>query len=172
MLLMTLVLTLAATTADPVPAPPATPAPKCLAAEYRQFDFWIGQWDVVNTKDGTSAGSSLIEKLYAGCVIRENWSEPGFSGGSLNLYDEREKRWHQTWTDSQGSWREFAGGLVDGKMVLVWKHPSAKERGVTVQERMIFTPNPDGSVRQYSDESKDGKTWVERYDYTYKRHTP
>jgi hypothetical protein len=35
--------------------------------------------------------------------------------------------------------------------------------------RMTFTPNPDGSVRQYSDFSEDGgTTWKERYDYIYK----
>jgi hypothetical protein len=35
---------------------------------------------------------------------------------------------------------------------------------------MTFTPNPDGSMRQYSDYSRDdGKTWLERYDYTYRK---
>jgi len=35
---------------------------------------------------------------------------------------------------------------------------------------MVFTPNPDGSVRQSSDASTDeGKTWMERYDYTYRK---
>jgi hypothetical protein len=151
------------------PTPVAAPAPKCITPEYRQFDFWIGSWDVVNTKDGTPAGSSVIEKLYQGCTIRENWSEANYSGGSLNTYNEIDRKWHQTWTDSQGTWREFVGGLVDGKMVLIWKYQSHKDPNATVQERMIFTPNPDGTVRQYSDQSKDGVTWVERYDYTYRR---
>lgn len=181
MILMSTLFTVAATLADTAPAMASSPStataaataqpappPACLTSEYRQFDFWIGTWDVVNTKDGTPAGSSVIEKIYRGCTLRENWSEPDMSGGSLNTYVATDKQWHQTWTDSQGTWREFVGGLVDGKMVLVWKHPSQKTPGVTVHERMIFTPNPDGTVRQYSDASKDGTTWVERYDYTYK----
>jgi len=147
----------------------ATP-PKCDSPEYRQFDFWVGKWDVFNTRDGTPGGSSLIELLYGKCTLRENWTDTsGFSGGSLNTYNRIDKRWHQTWTDSTGSWREFVGGLENGRMVLVWRHFSVTMPGKTVQERMIFTPNPDGSVRQYSDQTIDGKTWVERYDYTYRR---
>jgi len=145
-------------------------AAACSAAENRQFDFWIGKWDVVNSKDNTPAGSSLIESIYDGCTLRENWSERGFSGGSLNTYNVADKRWHQTWTDSAGTWREFVGGLKDGRMVLIWSHPSVRQPGKNVQERMIFTPNSDGSVRQYSDQTMDGAHWIERYDYTY-RHS-
>jgi hypothetical protein len=52
-------------------------------------------------------------------------------------------------------------------MVLVWSHPSARFPGKTAQERMIFSANSDGTVRQYSDQSIDGVKWIERYDYTY-----
>ena len=145
----------------------APPPPACTKPENRQFDFWIGHWRVINTTDRQPAGESRIEKLYRGCTIRENWSEPGYDGGSLNTFVATDGKWHQTWTDSSGSWREFVGGLVDGKMVLVWAHPSVRMPGKTAQERMIFTANRDGTVRQYSDASIDGVKWVERYDYTY-----
>jgi hypothetical protein len=37
---------------------------------------------------------------------------------------------------------------------------------------MTFTPLPDGSVRQHGQASRDnGVTWIERYDYIYRRHT-
>ena len=150
----------------PLPALAAPPA--CTAPAHHQFDFWIGKWKVTETKTGKAAGASLIELLYGGCVLRENWTEPGFAGGSLNLFSDVDHQWHQTWTDSAGTWREFRGGLQDGKMVLVWKHPSIKLPGQTIQERMIFTPGRDGSVRQYSDQSADGVHWKERYDYTYR----
>ena len=147
---------------------PALAAPACTAPAHHQFDFWIGKWTVTETKTGKPAGASLIESLYDGCVLRENWKEPGFVGGSLNLYSDVDHQWHQTWTDSAGTWREFLGGLQGGKMVLVWKHQSAKFPGKTVQERMIFTPQRNGSVRQYSDQSLDGAHWSVRYDYTYR----
>ena len=157
--------TSAAAPPGPTAAPPALPT--CTSPENRQFDFWIGHWRVVNTRDRQPAGESRIERLYNGCTIRENWSEPTYTGGSLNTYVAADHRWHQTWTDSTGSWREFVGGMVDGKMVLVWTHPSIRFPGRTAQERMTFTANPDGTVRQYSDQSLDGARWVERYDYTY-----
>ncbi len=164
LLLAVVAVAQAAVTAPP-PPPPQSP---CGSTENNAFDFWIGEWDVTNTKDGTPAGHSVIEKLYGNCTIRENWREPGFSGGSLNTYVAQDRHWHQLWTDSSGAWREFVGGLTGGKMVLVWSHPSSKDPVQIVQTRLTYTPNPDGSVRQYSDQSIDGAHWTERYDYTYR----
>ena len=110
----------------------------------------------------------MVESLYGGCVLRENWSEPGWQGGSLNIYSSQDRQWRQTWMDQSGALRDFNGGLQDGKMVLVAHARSASGQPILV--RMTFTPNPDGSVRQYSDASADdGATWKMRYDYLYRR---
>ena len=151
-------------------AQPKPPPPACTDPAHHAFDFWIGRWDVTNTKDGKAAGQSVIEALYQGCTIRENWSEPGYAGGSLNTYDAATGKWRQTRTDSANTWREFVGGMDGGKMVLVARRAAKADPSKMMLERMIFTPNPDGSVRQYSDASTDdGKTWTERYDYTYRK---
>src|SRR5207245_11675760 len=42
-------------------------------AENRQFDFWVGDWDVVATQDRSKAGMSHIERVIGDCVIWENW---------------------------------------------------------------------------------------------------
>ena len=157
-----------AATAQPAAKPPPPP-PACTDAAHHAFDFWIGRWAVFDTRTGEPAGHSVIEGLYGGCALRENWSEPGYTGGSLNTYDAASGQWRQTWTDSANTWREFVGGMDAGKMVLVWRHPSLKAPGQMARERMIFTANADGTVRQFSDASPDdGKTWVVRYDYTYR----
>jgi hypothetical protein len=149
-------------------APP--PLPDCRAPEHHQFDFWIGRWDVTDTQTGKPAGSSLIESLYKGCVLRENWRDPQLTGGSLNIYDAQDGKWHQMWTDSVGADRSFTGGLVGGKMVLESTFRSARFPGKTVCYRMTFTHNADGSVRQYSDISTDGGAhWSTNYDLTYRR---
>jgi len=166
-----LVLPISAAQAQ-VPAAAQSPAssPTCADAAHHAFDFWIGRWTVTDTKTGKPAGQSLIESLYAGCTIRENWTDPYLTGGSLNTYDAASGKWRQTWTDSSGAWREFVGGPRDGRMVLVWRFASVRNPGQFNQVRLTFTPNPDGSVRQYSDQSRDdGATWVERYNYTYRR---
>jgi hypothetical protein len=147
--------------------------PACDKPENRQFDFWVGHWSAINTKDGKPAGESRIEKLYQGCTIRENWSEPGYSGGSLNTFVAADGKWHQTWTDSAGTWREYVGSIVDGKMVLVWTHPAPRDTSKIIRERVTLSANADGTVRQYSDGSRDGgSTWTELYDYTYRPIAP
>ena len=148
----------------------AQPKTGCAAPEHHAFDFWIGRWAVTNTTTGAPEGQSLIEQLYGGCVLRENWTDPALTGGSLNAYDAAAGKWRQTWADSSGAWREFVGAPQDGRMVLIAKVASQRRPGAFVQVRLTFTPNPDGSVRQYSDISTDdAATWTERYDYTYRR---
>ena len=71
----------------------------CSAAAHRQFDFWVGEWAVTDRATGQPAGTSHIEKLYGGCVLRENYAVGNFRGGSLNIYSRDDGSWHQTWMD-------------------------------------------------------------------------
>jgi len=50
------------------------PASHCASAEYRQFDFWVGTWDVYPTGGSELVAHSLIESVYNGCGLRENWN--------------------------------------------------------------------------------------------------
>lgn len=91
----------------------------CSAAAYRQFDFWLGQWDI--TEAGGPAGTNVVEPLLGGCAIRENYLDPwGTSvGTSLNSYDGDTKQWRQTWVADYGTDYRMAGGLdASGTMVL------------------------------------------------------
>ena len=158
------ILALAASAAAQQPTPLG-----CSAAANRQFDFWVGEWVVTDQSTSNPAGHSVIDKQYDGCVIRENWTSPGFSGGSLNAYRAADGKWHQMWMDSAGAVRHFVGGLdPGGRMVLTAEQPRAA--GATRLIRMTFTANADGSVRQYSDYSDDGGvSWQLRYDFLYRR---
>jgi hypothetical protein len=158
------ILALAASAAAQQPTPFG-----CSAAANRQFDFWVGEWAVEDRSTGNPVGHSLIEKEYGGCAIRENWTSPGFSGGSLNGYQASDGKWHQMWMDSAGAVRHFAGGVeADGRMVLTAE--LARPDGARRLVRMAFTANGDGTVRQYSDYSDDsGAHWQLRYDLLYRR---
>ena len=46
-----------------------TPLP-CRQDEFRQFDFWLGMWEV-STPDGTVAGTNEITSEENGCLILE-----------------------------------------------------------------------------------------------------
>jgi hypothetical protein len=143
-------------------APP--PKPACTAPEHRQFDFWVGRWDVSPTGKDAVVAQSLIERVYNGCGIRENWMpKNGQDGGSLNIWLPGEKAWRQTWIDSAGTRADFTGGWSGKAMVL-----TGKWGGPLV--RMTYTPNADGSVRQAGEQSTDdGKTWKPSFDFTYRR---
>jgi hypothetical protein len=140
-------------------------AAACTAPENRQFDFWVGRWDVYGPK-GRQVAHSLIEKLYNGCGIRENWMPfNNQTGGSLNIYLPAEKHWEQFWIDSGGSRAIFIGGWNGKAMVIQgkWGRPLV---------RITYTPNADHSVRQFGEQSTDeGKTWTPSFDFTYRPAT-
>ena len=157
---------LAAQTA--APAAPAVPRPPaCEAPEHRQFDFWVGRWDVYPTGTDQLIAHSLIEKLYGGCAIRENWMPlQGTGGGSLNSWRPAERRWRQVWADSVNSFTDYAGGMEGEAMVLTAATTTPSGPALV---RMTYTRGTDGSVRQVGTRSTDGgATWQPSYDFTYR----
>ena len=148
---------------------PAAAPPACRSAEHRQFDFWIGEWDVF-LPNGSKAGDSRIESISAGCALLENWSgRGGFSGKSLNSYDSEDKRWHQSWVDSTGSRLELAGVFADKRMVLA-SAPAAAGSAPGAVQRIAWSASDDGGVRQLWESSADGgKTWTVQFDGRYVR---
>ena len=150
------------------PPPPA----KCDSAEHRQFDFWVGKWDVYRSDTNQLVAHSLIEKLYAGCALMENWMPiGGTGGGSLNSWRPATKRWHQTWTDSGNNWNEYVGGLEGDAMVISGTSTSAS--GVSSPVRITYQRGDGGSVVQTGYQSGDGgKSWSLTYQFIYRPASP
>lgn len=146
---------------------PATPPPGCPAEVRRQFDFWVGNWDV--TVGGKPAGENRIERILEGCALLENWSGAGgMSGKSLNFYDPQRKQWHQTWVDDRGGSLGLDGTFAGGSMVL--KGTQQDQAGKTTLNRITWTALPSGQVRQVWDTSSDdGKSWTIAFDGLYTR---
>ena len=110
-------------------------------------------------------GHNRIERTQLGHVLIENYTTVSgrFSGTSLNGYDHIAGRWHQCWMDMTGLVLDLYGNLVDGAMVM----SGGVEQGKI--ERISWTPDPDGSVRQHWQQSTDdGTTWVTVFDGTYR----
>lgn len=153
----------------PAPAPAAPPP--CASAERHQFDFWVGRWDVYPTAAPAKlVAHSLIESVYNGCGIRENWMPlNGGDGGSLSSYVPKDKGWRQTWIGSGGERVEFTGGWNGSAMVLTGEWPRSGPKGEDGLVRMTYTRGADGSVRQLGEVSIDGgKTWGPSFDFTYR----
>jgi tetratricopeptide (TPR) repeat protein len=136
------------------------------SAEFRQFDFWIGEWDAKNTQ-GVTVGSSSIQLILGNCVIFENWSTPVSSGKSFNIYDKATKKWHQNWVDDKGNYTHYVGEIIDGKMVYI---ADSIQNGKKSLLKMTFSKLPNGNVHQHGESSTDeGKTWTTTFDFTYIR---
>jgi tetratricopeptide (TPR) repeat protein len=147
-------------------------AAPCDDAEFRQFDFWIGDWDVTSTGDQVPRGASHISREMGGCVIWENWTSAGspYFGKSYNTYNVNLHRWEQYWVDNSAGTIFFYGNLKDGVMDY-WTDDIPQPNGDKLRRHLqFFNLSPD-SVRQFSQGSTDGgKTWNVEYDLTYHRH--
>ena len=148
------------------PAKTAPAAKPCSSAEYRQFDFWMGDWDVT-ASSGKVAGTNRIMPILGGCAMREEWKGAGgLSGTSLNMWDAAGKRWRQTWVDDRGNVLVLVGQYRDAKMTL--EGEGVGDSGVTVRNRITWSRLSDGRVRQLWETSKDGgKSWGVEFDGTY-----
>ena len=84
--------------------------PHCSSEEYREFDFWIGDWEVKNANDKI-IGFSKVELILNDCVIFENWQSiiPDYAGKSFNYYNSSTHKWNQKWIDTKASPIEFEG---------------------------------------------------------------
>jgi tetratricopeptide (TPR) repeat protein len=138
----------------------------CQTAEFRQFDFWIGDWAVQNPT-GRKVGDNLVTREQDGCILIEHWkSGRGIeTGTSFNYYDIRDKKFHQIYLDNSGNAGAFppmAGGLVDNKMVML------SDENVSPVFRWTWYVISPGKVRQMAEQSNDGqKTWQIVWDSTY-----
>jgi len=141
----------------------AKPAP-CSAAEHRQFDFWLGDWEVKGPA-GKVAGRNSISSIHGGCVLYESWKGiGGVTGTSFNVYDAAKKKWRQTWVDSTGGVLDLEGAFTDGRMVLA-STPASKSDAIN---RITWERLADGRVRQLWETSSDsGTTWKVAFDGYY-----
>ena len=149
-------------------APQASAPPPCASVEHRQFDFWVGEWEVTQP-DGTLAGTNRIEVILGGCVLQESWaSANGKSvGHSFNLYG-RDGKWHQTWVDNSGLLLELVGGLEDGRMVMGQDRTGPDGR--PARHEISWEKLPSGQVKQHWRSSADGgQTWSDVFVGIYTR---
>jgi len=120
----------------------------CCKPAFRQFDFWIGEWEVKDTS-GQLLGTSSIVLAKGDCLIQEHWQgQSGVSGHSMNYYSSADSNWHQLWVGGDGTILDLSGGLEKGAMVLRSSAFKAK-RGKMLRHQIQWIPQSDGTILQH-----------------------
>ena len=96
------------------------PPASCTGAEYRQLDFWLGDWDVYEVTDSTQiVARNRVTRILDGCVLRELYQQNnGMVGESYSLWDAARGVWHQSWVTNRGTLLLLDGQLDGDRMVL------------------------------------------------------
>jgi len=152
--------------------------PPCERPEQKQFDFWVGDWDL--TSPGTKSGEVLhhhntVKRILDSCIVQENFvgssapdQAPQLIGTSVSVFDVQSGKWKQTWVDNQGSYLDFTGEFKDNQMIL--SREATRPDGTKVLQRMVWkniTPNEfDWSWERSKDK---GQSWEVLWPIHYKR---
>jgi hypothetical protein len=150
--------------------PAAEPPQTCVGAEFRQFDFFAGDWDTYEVADSTKiVARNQVTIILDGCVVREVYRQnDGLVGESFSLYDVAGGRWHQTWVTNRGTLLLLDGGMEGDRMVLTGTEKS--QDGISSLLRGIWRRDASG-VRETAQRSTDGgKTWKPVFDILFRKH--
>ena len=138
------------------------------AAALRQFDFWLGDWDLTWGEAGK--GTNRITAVLDNRVIQEQFdgtpSTP-LQGLSVSAYNTQLGKWQQTWVDNSGSYLDFVGEFADGKMIL---SREAVLEGKPIQQRMVWHNITELALDWNWERSEDGgETWQVMWHIRYQR---
>lgn len=142
--------------------------PCMYSDEARQFDFWVGDWDVFNLAN-QKAGTNSIQLFANGCGVMENWTSTiGGDGKSINYYDASTKKWYQHWIGSGGGALRYEGTFSDNAMR--FEGFTIGQDGKKTLQKLTFFKLDENTVRQLAETStNEGKTWTVSYDFKYVR---
>lgn len=139
-----------------------------LDLKRREFDFWLGDWDLRWAPDGV--GRNRISAVLDGRVILEEFDGApsiGFRGMSVSTVSPETGDWHQAWVDSQGSYLDFRGGFGSGEMVL---EREGVVDGNPVRQRMVWTDIGQQRLTwRWQRSSDDGSSWTTLWEIEYIR---
>ena len=138
----------------------------CCEGEYRNFDFWSGNWQV--TSNDQVAGTNNIYFIQDSCILLENWiGAGGTTGTSMNYYDKTDKSWNQLWIDNQGN-KLMLKGQFNGESMVLISQPIINDTKSIVIHKITWTPLENGDVRQLWESSQDGgNNWQVLFDGKY-----
>ena len=145
----------------------------CAAAQQKQLEFWVGEWDLTwpgQNGGETGHGTNSITRIMDGCVVQENFSglATHLRGTSVSTFDTKAGKWKQTWVDNEGGYLDFVGEFKDGQMVL--QREATGPNGAKFLQRMVWKNITANELDWSWEASQDGgKTWQVQWPIHYKR---
>jgi hypothetical protein len=140
----------------------------CLSGPYRQFDFWVGNWDVVEAgRPGVTVAHAHITRILGDCVVHELYEDTdGHRGESFSIFDATRGVWHQTWVNDRGDLLTIEGQLQGDTMRLQGSDHLSDGAARLVRGEW----RPQGTeVREVAVRSTDGgRSWVPWFDLLFK----
>src|SRR5271166_1152942 len=90
----------------------AADAAPCASPENRQFDYWLGNWNIGAAGSSGNARSTVTLSLDK-CLVVENWDGGrGHSGQNIFGYSADDKSWYGMFADNEGRVHVFTSGKV------------------------------------------------------------
>lgn len=182
-----LVLLLVVAATAPAPAQEQLPASAvCPDARSRQFDFWIGEWDILNLHRQTggddprwySTGSSVsrVVPVVDGCALVEEWyGELSFDrvrGMSLRAFNPDAAEWDiaMLWpSPDRPTFGTLEGNFRHGRGEFYTE--GTDQHGRTVLTRFTFADIRPDQLRWDAAQSGDsGLTWRTTWIMEFTRH--
>ena len=150
---------------------PPPPSPCARDPHFRDFDFWLGEWQVTNRANGNLAGTNIITSIEGACALEERWTSSGGSTGtSINYYNPVRGQWRQIWVTGGAYAIDIVGGLNDPGAMVLEGTISYYRSGKSNRFRGTWTPNPDGSVRQHFQQADaESGEWSDWFDGLYEK---
>jgi hypothetical protein len=145
-------------------------ARQCSDLAFRQFDFFVGDWDVYDAAEPTAiVARNTVTVVLDGCALLEVHKQTdGLHGESFSAYDAGRHVWHQSWFTNRGSVLLLDGELRGDRMVLTGTDRAAD--GTSSLLRGTWSREGEG-VRQVAERSRDGgKTWAPAWDLRFRPH--
>ncbi len=86
----------------------------------KDFNFWVGEWNVYKYGTDTLVGKSSITSIMDGYALLEQYhaAKSNYQGTSINKYNENTSKWEQYYVDNSGLTLHLRGTAKEGKMVL------------------------------------------------------
>jgi len=148
--------------------------PQCTAPEFRQMDFWLGEWDLsweASPSMPAGRGVNTVTRALGDCAIEESFSGDEtvgmLVGHSMSTFHVPSGQWRQTWVDNTGGYFALTGGVEGNRFVLTSTRLSERAPHL----RMVFEEISSNSLTWRWQRSEDGSNWIDEWVIDYVRRS-